>query len=184
MSDFANRGSGPPEQARAYTAAILAALGDREPFEVLRETPAALRRAVTGVPARVLATPEQPGKWSMLEVVLHLADTEIVGSWRFRMILAHDRPAIQSYDQDLWARRLRYAEGEVETALDQFSALRRANLGLLHRTTPEERQRFGVHAERGEESVGHMIRMYAGHDLVHLRQIARIQRTVTTAGGV
>ncbi|MGH7703071.1 MAG: DinB family protein [Gemmatimonadales bacterium] len=182
MAEFTNQGSGPAGQARAYTAAILGALGDREPFEVLRETPAALRRAVSGVAAQVLSTPEKPGKWSMLEVVLHLADTEIVGGWRFRMILAHDQPAIESYDQDLWSQRLHYAEADLETALEQFSALRRANLRLLEPTTLEERKRFGIHAERGEESVGHMIRMYAGHDLTHLRQIARVHRAVTPGG--
>ena len=114
----------------------------------------------------------------MLHVVQHLADAELVGAFRYRMILAHDRPAIPGYDQDRWAERLRYADSDLEGAVQQLEAVRAANLRLLERTTPEERRRVGVHAERGEESVEHTMRMYAGHDLVHLRQLARIAAAV------
>jgi hypothetical protein len=179
MSEFANPAVGAPGQARAYTDAILGVLGQRDPFEVLRQTPGELRRALSGVAPRALSAPEAPGKWSMLQVVQHLADTELVGGFRWRMILAEDRPKLQGYDQDLWADRLRYAESDLATALGQFEALRRANLAILERTSPRERERVGLHSERGEESVAHMIRMYAGHDLVHLRQIARVRRAVT-----
>jgi hypothetical protein len=179
MGVFANPSGGAPSRARAYTAAILETLGSRDPFEVLRSTPVELRRAVAGAPHRVLSTPEGPGKWSMLHVVQHLADSEIVGGFRFRMTLAEDRPKLQGYDQDLWVERLRYSDADAETALQQFETLRRANVRMLERTSPEERERVGVHSERGEESLAHMIRMYAGHDLVHLRQIARVHRAVT-----
>jgi hypothetical protein len=97
------------------------------------------------------------------------------------MILAHDRPAITGYDQDAWCERLRYATDDIEAVLDDFAALRRLNLRLLAGTSPGERGRVGVHAERGEESIAHMMRLYAGHDVVHLRQIARIRAAV--AGG-
>jgi hypothetical protein len=178
VSQFANPAGGAPAQANAYTAAILGALGSREPFDVLRTTPGELRRAVDGVPRALLSRPEASGKWSVLQVVQHLADTELVGGFRFRMILAQDRPKLQGYDQDLWAERLRYSDADVEAALDQFEGIRRANLAMLGRTSPAERERIGVHAERGEESVARMIRLYAGHDLVHLRQIARVHRAV------
>jgi hypothetical protein len=180
MSQLTGAASTAVADAAAYTAAILAALGTRDPLDVLRTTPAAVRRAVAGVPDAMVSKPEKPGKWSIQHVVQHLADAELVGAFRFRMILAHDRPAIQGYDQDLWAERLRYGECDLPGALEQFGALRAANLRLLERTTPDERRRAGIHAERGEESVEHMMRMYAGHDLVHLRQLARIARTVGT----
>lgn len=168
--------------AAAYTAAVLGALGSRDPFEVLRTTPAAVRSAVAGFPAAVLSTPEKPGKWSMVQVVQHLADAEIVGAFRYRMILAHDRPEVQGYDQDRWADRLHYADSDLDGALEQLRALRAANLRLLERCSPEERGRVGVHAERGEESVDHLLCMYAGHDLVHLRQLARIAGAVAPTG--
>lgn len=181
MTSLANPISGAADQARAYTEAILAALGSRPEAEVLTETPAALRQAVAGLTGEQLATPEAPGKWSIVQVAQHLADSEIVGAWRYRMVLAHDRPAITGYDQDAWCERLRYAENDIESVLEDFAALRRLNLRLLARTTPAERARVGVHAERGEESVTHMMRLYAGHDIVHLRQVARIRAAV--AGG-
>ena len=91
------------------------------------------------------------------------------------MVLSHDRPQIAGYDQDRWADRLRYGDADAVQALDDFTALRRANLRLLQRATADDLARVGVHAERGEESVAHMIKLYAGHDLLHLRQLARIK---------
>ena len=181
MSQFSGAASTAVADASAYTAAILGGLGTRDPFEVLRATPATVRRMVTGLPGSVVSAPERPGKWSMLHVVQHLADAEVVGAFRYRMILAHDRPAIPGYDQDRWAERLRYADSDLDGAVQQLEAVRAANLRLLERTTPEERRRVGVHAERGEESVEHTLRMYAGHDLVHLRQLARIAAAVGAA---
>jgi hypothetical protein len=157
---------------------MFAALGSRDPLVAMSETPETLRQITAGVSRDRLSTPEAPGKWSMIQVVQHLADTEIVGAIRFRMTLAHDRPLLAGYDQDLWAGRLRYNDAEMAAALDQFTSLRRANLRLLHQTTATERERVGIHAERGEESVAKMIRIYAGHDQVHLRQLARIKSAI------
>jgi hypothetical protein len=95
------------------------------------------------------------------------------------MVLSHDRPQLTGYDQDLWAERLRYDEAGADQALQDFSLLRRANLLLLARASGEDLKRVGVHAERGAESVEHMIRLCAGHDLLHLEQLARIRRAVT-----
>ena len=178
MSEFANPASGAVEAASAYTAGILRALGDRDPLSVLRQTPQALEEATAQVPAALLAKPEKPGKWSMLEVIQHLADSELIGAYRFRMILAHDRPEIQAYDQDLWASRLRYAEANLTDTLQQFSLLRRLNVALFERLSPAERTRVGVHTERGPESLDLMMRLYAGHDLVHLKQLARVREAV------
>ena len=91
-----------------------------------------------------------------------------------RIVLAQDRPAITGYDQDAWATRLRYAEVEIADALADFEQFRRSNLRLLARLPVADRARIGLHAERGEESVAHIIRLTAGHDVLHLRQIERI----------
>lgn len=180
MSELSNHSTDTPEheQVRTYIAGILEALGSRDALDVLAETPAVLRRAVAGLTPEQDGTPELPGKWSVRQVAQHLADSELVGGFRFRMVLAHDGPQLPGYDQDLWAERLRYEESDLATALQDFTTLRQANLRLLQRATPEELQRVSRHAERGEEALGHMIKLYAGHDLVHLRQIARIRQAI------
>lgn len=179
MSVFTNPASRSIEQAKAYTAAVLDLLGARNPMEVLQETPLALPKALAGLSEGQMAEPEASGKWSVRHVVQHLADSELVWGYRLRMVLAEDRPRLTGYDQDLWAQRLRYDEANVENALDDFGVLRRSNLRLLAGASGDDLKRVGVHAERGEESVGHMIGLYAGHDLLHLRQLDRIRRAVS-----
>jgi hypothetical protein len=178
MPTVSSAGPDPVTEVNAYIASLFEALGAKDPFQVLAETAPAIRTLAGGVAREKVLAPEAPGKWSVTQVVMHLADSEIVGAFRFRMVLAHDRPPLPGFDQDLWANHLKYAEADISAALDQFSGLRTANLRLLQATTAAERERFGLHSERGEESIGKMIRMYAGHDLVHLRQINRIMRAV------
>ncbi len=145
---------------------------------MLRTTPDRLRAAFAGVDERELATPESPGKWSMRHVARHLADSEIVWGWRLRLVLGQDRPRITGYDQDAWAAGLHYDTADVGESIEEFTVMRRSNLRLLSQATPQDLTRVGVHSERGEESVAHMIRMYAGHDLLHLQQVARIHAAV------
>ncbi len=175
MSVLSNRLQDPPGERAAYAGAILALLGARDPIAVLRETPAGVASAIAGLSPTQVRTPEAPGKWSIGQVLQHLADSDLVWGWRVRLILSHDRPQITGYDQDLWAERLHYADADPGEALALFGVLRAANLRLLDRATPQDLTRVGVHSERGEESIGYLCRLYAGHDLLHLNQIARVR---------
>jgi len=172
----------PDAAAKAYIAGLLQALGAQSPLEVLRTTPSRLREAIEGQSEDQLYRREAPDRWSVAHVLQHLADSELVGAYRFRMILAQDRPEIQAYDQDLWAERLHYDLADPAESLDDFTAIRAANVRLFERSTPSERERVGIHAERGEESLGFLQRIYAGHDLVHLRQLERIRQAITSPG--
>jgi hypothetical protein len=145
---------------------------------VLREMPSALSRAIEGLSPRQLRQPEHPGKWSIGQILQHLADSEIVWAWRMRLILAQDRPPLTGYDQDLWAERLHYDHADPSEALELFVVLRRANLRLVQQASPDDLRRTGVHLERGEESLEYLRGLYAGHDLLHLRQIERVRRAV------
>src|SRR5688500_162558 len=178
MSVFSNRSIDPPQERAKYSQAVLDLVGGREPLSVLRETPAAAAQRLEGLSPSGLRKPESPGKWSIAQVLQHLADSDLVWGWRVRLILAQDRPTLTGYDQDLWAERLHYADADPQEALEQLRVLRRGNLGLIARATPEDLERVGVHSERGEESVGYLCGLYAGHDLLHLRQIERIRTAV------
>jgi uncharacterized damage-inducible protein DinB len=179
VSVFTNPASSSKEQGKAYTSAILDLLGDRKPVDVLKRTEAALRKTVRQLSPKQLAKREAPNKWSIKHVLQHLADSELVWGWRLRMVLSHDRPPLTGYDQDLWANRLGYDTAKADQALDEFAVLRKSNLRLVTRASPEDLERVGVHSERGDESVAHMMRLYAGHDLLHLRQIERIRESVS-----
>jgi hypothetical protein len=171
---FANPAGSAAAAAAGYVRALLDLLGSQDPLAVLGEQLPWLERRTAVLDEAELRQPERPGKWSVIEVIQHLADAELVTSFRTRMVLIEDEPELQGYDQDRWATGLRYVEVPLDLALTQLRGLRAANLRLWRTLTPEQRQRTGLHSERGPESVDLIIRMMAGHDLVHRRQIDRI----------
>lgn len=175
MSKFTYRASDAEEKAGEYVTALLDVLDDRDPLTVQSKQPAALREAVKGLDESQLRTPEAPGKWAVLDVLGHLADTELVYRYRMRQIVAEPGSELPGYDQDAWADGLRYTDAEVEDVLREFEALRSAHLRWIRQLSDEELDREGVHGGRGPESVRHMVRLIAAHDLVHRRQIQRIR---------
>jgi len=177
MSIFSNRKADAAAGAGAYIAAVLNLIGEADPLAQLRSTGDQVGRLYQGHSDDVLRQPEAPGKWSAAMVVQHLADSDLVWGYRMRLVIAEHRPQLTGFDQDLWAERLRYGDVQPGRALDEFRALRRINLRLIEALEPSELARVGVHTERGDEPLDHMIRLYAGHDLVHLRQLRRILGT-------
>jgi len=176
MSVFTNPAGGAIEHAHAYVAAILELLGDKDPIAVLRATAPALERVVDTTPHHVLVRPEAPGKWSMGEVLAHLADSDLVWGWRLRLILAQDRPPLTGYDQDAWAR---LARQPFAAMLESYTVLRAANLNLIRNTPAGEHDRVGVHSERGRMSFRLLYQEIAGHDRAHLRQLEQTIAAVT-----
>lgn len=175
---FSNPAGETGAAAERYVRALLDLLGERDPLEVYIGLVPAIERAIAGLTDAALHQPERPGKWSIAEVVQHLADSDLVFGYRVRMVLAQPGMTIQAYDQDLWARELEYPTTRVEDSQAQLGALRAANARLLRSLDQARLARFGIHAERGEESVAKMLKLFAAHDLVHLRQIERIKTTL------
>jgi len=184
MSIFTNASTGAADGAGDYIAAVLALVGDRDPVEILAELAPALAEVVAGVGAGDLRRAEAPGKWSMIEVLAHLADAELVWSYRLRLVLAEADPVLTGYDQDRWVEYLHYKEREVASVLEDIEFLRARNLRLIRSLGEEELERAGRHCERGRETVRHMLRLNAGHDLVHRSQLQRIRAAVVENGRV
>lgn len=177
-SDFANAAASASENAKAYVSRLLELLGDRDPLEVQGELVLRLRDLVDGLSESALREREGPGKWSILEVIHHLADTELVYRYRMRMSVAQPGSQIPAYDQDQWASGLQYNEAGLESALRELEAFRSANLAWLRGLSDEELNRAGIHEERGPESVRRIVQLLAAHDLVHRNQIRRIKAAV------
>lgn len=167
--------------ASAYTRALLELLGSRDSVDVLSELMPWIAERTRMIDQRALRVPEAAGKWSVIEVLQHLADSDLVFGFRLRMILTEEKPPLQGYDQDAWARTLKYRDVQLEVAMDQLRSLRAANLHVLRQLSPGQLERVGLHSERGSESAGFLLRLMAGHDLVHRRQIDRILAAVHSA---
>jgi uncharacterized damage-inducible protein DinB len=160
--------------ADAYLTRILAYTEGKDPLAMQRETLALLAKLVNGAPKEKLRQRPAPGKWSVVEILAHLAEDEVATAWRYRQILEHNGVQLEAFDQDEWARMGDYASWEPAEALELFRLLRQANLRLLARLTPEELRCYGMHAERGKLTVQEMSRHMAGHDRNHVEQIQRI----------
>jgi len=162
------------ETAEQYIARILSNVDERNAWQVLETTPERVRvltQALT--PKQIDRTPE-PGRWSIRQIAAHLADAEVVASWRLRAILAEDGVPLQPFDQDTWASVFRYQDVPLEESLDVLDVLRRSNLRLLRSVDPARHNNAGRHLERGAETIRHLIHLYAGHDINHLRQIEQL----------
>ena len=154
-----------------YQARILAYSEGKDPIAMQREMPELLAQAITGASAEMLRRKPAPGKWSVLEILAHLADDEVATAWRYRQILEHHGGPLAPFDQDLWAKLGDYAAWEPKDSLALFRLLREANLRLLAQLTPEQWEAHGIHAERGRITVKELARHMAGHDRNHLDQI-------------
>ena len=162
---------------RAYQQQLLSLLGEDDPANVAGTTASAVQSLVKEAGSDLHKRPAA-GEWSVLELVGHLVDAEIVMSGRYRWAISQDEPPLLGYDQDLWVARLHHNEAQPDELLAVFSALRAANLRLWRGSTAADRDRVAMHAERGPESYGLMFRMLAGHDRFHLNQMRDTLRAV------
>lgn len=142
-----------------------------KPLGVLAQTARALSSVVSRTRRTLLARRPRPGEWSTLEVLAHLADVEIASAFRIRKIVAEPRPVLTAYDQEAWARALRYGRRDARELLATFRAVRESNVGILRSLAPAQRRRVGVHSEYGPIRLDQLEAHLAEHDLSHLNQI-------------
>lgn len=162
------------ETPQQYTQRLLSYTDGKEPLLLQQVAPKKLAALIKGKQKNQLTRKPAPGKWSIAEILAHLADAEIVIAWRLRQILGTNGASIQAYDQDAWASRFDYIHRDPKQSLENFRILRESNLALLKAVPRKMWENYGVHQERGNESVAHVVRMVAGHDLNHLGQVEAI----------
>jgi len=162
------------ETVQEYVQRIQSKLAGQNPLKVQASTAKKLAQWIKGVSTAKLRKRPAPEKWSATEILAHLADAEIVTSWRVRAILGAPGTPIQAFDQDAWVVAGKYAKRDPRKSLEQFRSLREANLALYKSLSPEQWKHHGLHAERGEESIERIVGMMAGHDINHLEQVAAL----------
>ena len=134
--------------------------------------------ALKGFPRGALTAHPLPGKWSAAEIVHHLADSESTSALRIRKLLVEEHPIIQGYDQELYAKRLRYDERDIAPSLEAFRAARATTAQLLPTLTDADWAREGWHTESGRYSAEMWLRIYAAHAHNHAAQIQRLKDTL------
>ncbi|HXY50256.1 MAG TPA: DinB family protein [Terriglobales bacterium] len=162
------------ETPQQYTQRILRHTEGKPPLALQAATPRKLARLIKGVSTARLRKRPAPEKWSVSEILAHLVDGEIVVAFRMRLILGCPGTAIVAYDQAQWAVSGHYDQRDPRNSLEQFRVLREGNLALLKSLEPAQWKHWGMHSERGQESIEHIVRLCAGHDLNHLQQIEKI----------
>jgi hypothetical protein len=162
------------ETPQQYTQRMLSNAQGQDPVKTQSTTNKRLARLVKGVPSAKLRKRPAPGKWSVAEILAHLADVEIVVGWRMRSILGAPGTPIQAFDQDAWVISGHYEKRDPRKSVELHRVAREANLELLKSLTADQWKHYGQHSERGQESIEHIARMIAGHDLNHMQQIERI----------
>jgi len=149
---------------------------DKDPLEVIRTTVGHITAMIEGLSEEQLLENPEPGKWSIHQIVAHLADCELVFQCRARMILFEDMPAIQPFDQDRWANGWAREKETFAQSFERFQVMRGATIRLFENTPPHDLKRLGNNLERGPQEAGDYPIIMAGHDINHLRGLqARLQ---------
>jgi hypothetical protein len=163
-----------PETAPQYIQRILGHVEGQDAIRVQKTTAAKLKKLIHGRTSKELKWRPEPGKWSIAEITAHLADVEIAASWRMRLIIGANGTTTQPFDQDVWASVFQYNQRDPKQSLEVFRLLRENNLAMLKALPRESWENYGMHLERGKETIAHLARMFAGHDTNHIRQIESI----------
>lgn len=146
----------------------------KDPLAVIKSTPARIARLISGLTPRQVTKRVNPEKWSIAEIIQHLADTEMVFAARCRWVAFEDNPALPAYDQDRWANGARREKETAAQSLERFRVIRESQVRLFKSLSPEDWERAGVHAERGRLTLRLFAETCGGHDINHLEQITAL----------
>ncbi len=163
-----------PETFQEYARRLLSLIQGADPREILASTPSRIGAMLARHSTAHLRSQPPEGRWSVAQIVSHLADAEVVFAYRVRRILAAPGSAIEPFAQNDWVESQHAAESDAHASLALFTAIRLSMLRLIARLSDPELDAYGEHAERGRESIRYLTSLMAGHDRNHLAQIARL----------
>jgi len=162
------------ETEQQYLERLAGYVAGQDPLMMQRAAVLNLAKLIEAVPEEALRQKPAPEKWSVVEILAHLAEDELVSSWRYRQMIERTGATLAGFNQDEWARLGKYEEWNAREALGMFRMLREANLRMLAGLTAQQWEREGIHAERGRMTVRDLARHMAAHDVNHILQIARV----------
>jgi hypothetical protein len=144
-------------------------------LERFRRGPEVLAMVLTGVFGEEEDFIPAPGKWSIRQIIAHLADSEMVGAHRMRAVIAEENPTLTGYDQTLWVRNLDYAQRKPKQSLESFRRQRAENYDLLKNLPASAYTRTGNHTEHGPVTLLRLLEIYAEHVENHARQMQAVR---------
>ncbi len=162
------------ESAEQYTARITGYVKGKDHFNVLSATTKKVGRMLKRATKSSLRKRPGSDRWSVAEILAHLAESELVFGYRLRLVLGANGTPIQAFDQNAWQANARYLHNDPKKAFQLFEILRANNVALLKSIPKEQWDFYGMHQERGKETVSRMVEMFAGHDVNHVKQIESI----------
>ena len=152
-------------------------MNDRERLELLQQYdrgPHLLSDALVQFPRHMWKYKPAPDKWSIHEVVIHLADSEVESHVRLRMILAEPGTTIPNHDEHQWSVALNYLLSDVDEALTTIRHIRRLNWKLLNAVPEQAWLNYCVHSVRGKIRLEDWLTTYVAHIPHHIQQLERV----------
>ena len=153
-------------------------------IEVYAAGASRLRTALAGLDPFEWTARPRPGKWSIVEIALHMTDSELIGTGRSRLTFAQPGKGYFTYDENGWAAAFDYQgakESTVERSLTLFEALRAYQLPVFQRTTPGQWLNEAQHPQWGAVTLRNLLELYADHSERHIGQILDNRRLLGTA---
>ena len=148
-----------------------------EMVETIRQLPIRLKDAVNGLDDTQLNTPYGEGKWTIRQVVHHLADAHLNAYVRYKLVLTENNPTLKPYDQDEWARLRDGSFAPVQASLSILNGIHERWCDLMDTLSENSWRRTAMHPETGEVTLDSLLVTYAKHGENHVKQITDLRES-------
>jgi uncharacterized damage-inducible protein DinB len=134
--------------------------------------------AVRGLNDSQLDTPTGPGKWSVRQLVHHIADANMNAFIRMKLIASEEKPILKPYDQDRWMAQADGKTGRIESSLSIIKGVNERWVLFLQSLPEASWSRAGIHLENGKVTIEDLLRLYSKHGETHTQQIVTFRETM------